>query len=135
MSSNISIVKICEFCKNEFIAKTTVTKTCSDPCAKRLYKLKQRNSKIAQAELQTEIKRKPQAYITTEEISVINAKQFLNLKEAAVLLNITPLTLRRWVLTGKTTSKKLGKKHVFDRNNLFNLPVIKSEVNQPLSSK
>ena len=118
MSSNISIVKICEYCKQDFIAKKTTSRTCSDDCAKRLYKLKQRNSKIAQTELQTQIKRRPQAYITTEEIKVINTKQFLNLKEAAILLNITPLTLRRWVFAGKVSSKKLGKKHVFDRNNL-----------------
>lgn len=70
MSSNISIVKICEFCKNEFIAKKTTTKTCSDDCAKRLYKLKQRSSKIAQAELKTEIKRKPQA---TDKVGAIMA--------------------------------------------------------------
>jgi hypothetical protein len=57
------IVKICEYCKNDFIAKKTSSKTCSDDCAKRLYKLNQRNKKIHQEELKTEIKRKPEAYI------------------------------------------------------------------------
>lgn len=126
MSSNISIVKICEYCNHEFIAKKTTSKTCSDDCAKRFYKLKKREEKIRQAELKTEINRKPKAFITEDQIRVINAKQFLNLKEAAILLNITPLTLRRWVLAGKVSSKKLGKKHVFDRNNLFSLSLVKS---------
>jgi len=64
MSSNIRIVKICEYCKKEFIAKTTVTQCCSDDCAKRFYKLKKRDRKISQAELNMEIKKKPDAYIT-----------------------------------------------------------------------
>jgi len=71
MSSNIKIVKICEFCNNEFIAKTTTTKCCSDNCSKRFYKLKIKNDKIGKAELKTEIKRKPKAFITEEEINVI----------------------------------------------------------------
>src|ERR1035438_5432255 len=104
MSSNMRIVKICGFCKNEFVAKTTVTQCYSDACAKRFYKLKRRNGKIGQAELKTEILRKPGAYITEGEIKAIQAKEFLTLKEAALLLNESPLTLRRWVLAGKVKS-------------------------------
>jgi excisionase family DNA binding protein len=113
MSSNIRIVKTCEFCKNAFVAKTTVTQCCSDDCAKRLYKQKIRNSMISQAVLKTEIKRKPEAYITSEKLQLINEKEILDLKEAAMLLNVSPLTLRRWVLSGKYQSHKAGKKHLF----------------------
>jgi len=63
------ILKICEYCKNEFIAKKTNSKTCSDVCAKRLYKLNQSNSKIAQEELKTEIKRSPEAFIAEAKSS------------------------------------------------------------------
>lgn len=122
MSSNIRLLKICESCQTEFIAKTTVTQCCSDACAKRLYKLKKKNEKIAQAILKTQIKQKPSAYITEEQFKVINVKQFLTLKEAAFLLNISPLTLRRWVLSGKVSSKKLGKKHLFNRVELSKIP-------------
>ena len=107
MSSNIKIVKICEYCNNEFIAKTTKTKCCSDNCSKRFFKLKIKNGKIAQAELKTQIKRKPKALITEEEIKVIQAKENLTLVDAAILLNITPITLRRWVLGRKTSTKPL----------------------------
>lgn len=82
MSSNIRILKICEYCKHEFIAKKTTSKTCSDDCAKRLYKLKRRNSKIAQAELETEIRRRPSAYIKEDELKSIQSKENLTLKEA-----------------------------------------------------
>ena len=87
MSSNIRIVKICEYCNNEFIAKTTKTKCCSDNCSKRFYKLKIKNDKIAEANLKTEIKRKPKNFITEEEIKVIQAKENLTLIEALDLLN------------------------------------------------
>lgn len=108
------ILKTCEYCKNEFIAKTTVTQCCSDTCAKRFYKLKKRNGKmIAQAELKSDLKRKPKAYMPVDEIIAVQAKKHLTLKEAAFLLNISPLTLRRWTLAGKVTSQKIGKKHMF----------------------
>ena len=87
MSSNIRIVKACKFCKREFIAKTTVTQCCSDACAKRLYKLKKRNEAISQANLKTEIIRKPKAFVTEEQIKAITVKQFLTLKEVMALLS------------------------------------------------
>ena len=118
MSSNMQIVKICEYCSKEFIAKKTTTKCCSDDCAKRFYKLNKRNDKIAQVELKTEIRRQPKAFITEAEIRVIQTKQYLTLKEAAVLLNVSPLTLRRWTLDGKMQASKVGKKWMFEKINL-----------------
>ncbi len=115
MSSNLRLLKICEYCKNEFIAKKTTSKTCSDDCAKRFYKLRMRNDKIHQAELKTEIIRKPKAFITEDQVKVINSKHLLDLKEAAVLLNISPLTLRRWIFVNKVSSAKVGKKHIIKR--------------------
>ena len=121
MSSNMQILKICEYCSKEFIAKKTTTKCCSDDCAKRFYKLKIKNSKIAQAELKTEIRREPKAFITEEEVKAIQAKEYLTLKEASVLLNISPLTLRRWTLDGKMKADKVGKKWIFQRDIIFKI--------------
>jgi hypothetical protein len=71
MSSNLRIVKICAFCKQEFIAKKTTTATCSDPCAKRLYKLRLREQAISRAATETMVKRKPQAFVTDGQIKAI----------------------------------------------------------------
>src|ERR1700753_1427550 len=101
MSNNMQIMKICEFCKQEFIARTTVTQCCSDACAKRFYKLRKRNEAIRRAKIETAVKQKPEAYITEDQIRTIQAKEFLTLKEAALLLKVSPLTLRRWTLAGK----------------------------------
>jgi excisionase family DNA binding protein len=80
MSSNIRIIRICQFCGREFEARTTVTKTCSDPCAKRLYKQKQKAAKIERSNIETQaIKLKP--------IEDLKAKEFLTVKDMAKILN------------------------------------------------
>ena len=117
----MKILKTCEYCKQEFVAKTTVTKCCSDYCAKRLYKVKQREKKITVAVVKEESKQKPKAVITEEEIKAIQVKEYLTLKDAAFLLNISPLTLRRWTFSGKVESKKVGKKHIYKRQNLIKM--------------
>jgi len=122
MSSNMRIVKVCAYCKQDFIARKTTTETCSDVCAKRLYKVKQREKAIQRAEVGTMVKRKPHAYITEEEVKAIQAKEWLTLKEAALLLSVSPLTLRRWTLAGKVSSRKVGKKHAFRRADLMKIP-------------
>lgn len=122
MSSNIKIVKICEFCKPKFIGCKTTSRTCSDPRAKRLYKLRQREEAICRVEIETMVKRKPEAFITEEQVKVIQAKEWLTLNEAALLLNLSPLTLRRWTLGGRVQSRKVGRKHVFQRIDLMKIP-------------
>ena len=84
MSSNMRILKTCEFCKIEFIAKKTSSKTCSDGCAKRLYKQNQRSKKIEQTVVREEVKKKPSAFVDEQEIKAIQAKENLTLKEAAL---------------------------------------------------
>lgn len=121
MSSNLRIIKMCEFCKQEFMARTTVTQCCSGACAKRFYKFKKRNEAIRRANIKTAVKQKPEAYITEEQIRVIQAKEWLTLNEAAILLNVSPLTLRRWTLAGKVRSEKVGKKHAFRKAELMKI--------------
>jgi excisionase family DNA binding protein len=118
MSSNLRIVKLCAYCKQEFIARKTTTETCSDACAKRFYKVKQREKAVQRVEEETMVKREAKAFITEDEVKTIQAKEWLTLKEAALLLNISPLTLRRWTLAGRVKSKKVGKKHMFERKSL-----------------
>src|ERR1700754_5155656 len=68
--------------------------------------------------VETMVKRKPEKLITAEQVKVKQAKEWLSLKEAAMVLNVSPLTLSRWVLTGKVKSEKVGRKHLFKMENL-----------------
>ena len=68
------------------------------------------------------VKREPKTYITEDEVKAIQAKEWLTLVEAALLLNVSSLTLRRWTLAGKVKSKKVGRKHAFRRADLMKIP-------------
>ena len=115
MSSNMQILKVCEYCKKDFIAKKTTSACCSDNCAKRFYKDRKRNEKIKLAEVETKNKKSLSAAKLEDEFQLINTKQFLTLIEAAMLLNVSPLTLRRWTLAKQITASKSGKKWIFDK--------------------
>lgn len=54
MSSNLKIPKICEFCKNTFIARTTRTRYCSHTCNSRAYKTVEKQAIAEKAKIQTE---------------------------------------------------------------------------------
>ena len=57
-------------------------------------------------------------YIKEDELKTILLKENLTLKKAAVLVNVSPLTLRRWISAGKVRSSKGGKKHLIKRSGL-----------------
>jgi excisionase family DNA binding protein len=69
--------------------------------------------------LKTEINRSPKTFIAEGQIKAIQAKEYLTLKEGAIFLNISALTLRRWTLAGKVISQKIGRKHLFRRQDLI----------------
>lgn len=76
MSSNIQVQRICQQCGKEFTARTTVTKTCSDSCAKKLYRAKQKAAKIETSD--TEARQ-----IKTRLIEELKAKDILTIAETA----------------------------------------------------
>ena len=116
MSSNMQILKVCDYCKKDFIAKKTTSACCSDNCAKMFYKKRKRDEKITTAEVETKSKKMLSAAIVVDEYKIIDAKQYLTLVEAALLLNVSPLTLRRWTLLNQIPASKIGKKWIFDKS-------------------
>lgn len=118
MSSNIQIRKTCEYCQQEFIAKTTKTRYCSHRCNQRHYKQLKREEKIQTAE-QKEAN-PPEDAATFETIA---AKKYLSIKEAALLLGVSERTFYRLMKDGTVKSHKLGGRTIIrqtDIDNLFN---------------
>ncbi|TWF33686.1 excisionase family DNA binding protein [Chitinophaga polysaccharea] len=113
MSSNIRLNKVCQHCQQEFIAKTMLTRYCSHACNRKAYKQAKREEKLKSAIHDVSVQ--PTILSTAISWHTLEDKLLLNLKEAAQLLNISPLTLRRWLKDGIITSSRLGKKHLFDR--------------------
>ena len=100
MSSNIRIPRVCRYCNNEFIAKTTVTKYCGDNCAKRAYKDRVRKKKITKAVNNDRVLR-------LDSQDIINIKPYLTVKEAASLLNVSIRTTYRLVEDGSLPAVNL----------------------------
>lgn len=103
MSSNIFIQRICEHCSKEFTARTTVTKFCSDACAKRAYKARKRAEKIEESNTETfQVKNKP--------IEELKAKEFLSVKDIALLLGCSTRTAYRLIDKGKINAVNLSER-------------------------
>lgn len=120
MSTNIEIARICEFCKNEFTAKTTKTRYCSHSCNSRGYKVLAKLAKLSASNGETERARKP---------DLDNAKQqeFLSINQAALLFGISRRTIYRIITRGELDIAKFGARTIVrrcDMDSFFALPVV-----------
>ena len=114
MSSNIQIRRICQHCGKEFTARTTVTKYCSDNCAKRAYKQRMKEMKIQVSHEETQkIKEKP--------IEEIKAKEFLSIADTSKLLGVSPRTLYRMIRRKELKIGKAGKRTIIRRSEIDRL--------------
>jgi excisionase family DNA binding protein len=103
MSSNIEVQRICQHCGKEFTARTTVTKNCSDKCSKEAYKARARVSKIEASNKQTQL-------IKTQPIELLKAKEFLTVREVALLLNCSLRSAYYYIETGTIKAVNLGQR-------------------------
>ena len=108
MSSNIKAERICQFCTSVFIAKTTVTKYCSHTCASRASKKRLKDQKIetSNAEI-TKLKTKP--------LGNLIGKEFLSVKEVALLLGASSKTIYRILERDKINFHKLSERKTLIR--------------------
>ncbi|MCL3781175.1 DNA-binding protein [Prolixibacteraceae bacterium JC049] len=119
MSSNIRVSKVCEFCGEEFTARTTVTRFCGDRCAKRSYKQRKRENKISRAIVETNQQRL--LSVTELNMEAINQKDYLSIKEAFTLLGISERTFYRLMKSGKIKATKLGNRTIIKRSEIDKL--------------
>lgn len=113
MSSNIRLDKTCQFCGNKYVAKTTVTKFCSDECAKRAYKARIREQKIMKA---VEEEQQEAAYNP-----IVSKKDFLSIKEACLLVGVSRWTLYRLIDKASLNAGKLGRRTIIRRIDIDSL--------------
>lgn len=114
MSSNIYIQRICTHCHVEFMARTTVTKFCSERCSKKAYKLRIKIVKINKSKIETEI-------IKKQLIEPIKDKEFLSIIDASKLLGISRTTLWRLVTNDRLKVTKIGRRSIFRKIDIDNL--------------
>jgi excisionase family DNA binding protein len=117
MSTNIKVQRICQHCGNEFTAKTTVTKFCSDNCAKRAYKKRVKAVKIEMSNKQTQ-------QMIVRPIEQLKAKEFLTVRDVSALLNISLRTTYRLIEQGNIKAVNLSERKTLvkrsDIDRIFN---------------
>jgi len=111
MSSEIRVQRVCEHCAQTFEAKTTVTRFCSDYCAKRAYKLRQRKARIEASKAETrQVIRRPLAEIQT--------KDFLSVEDVCDLFGVSRSTVWRLCRAKRVKSAKIGRKRLILRTSI-----------------
>lgn len=103
MSSKIRLNRICQHCGNEFEARTTVTKYCGDNCAKRAYKVRQREAKIEVSNIET-------AKFASKPLEDIKAKEFLTVRDVATLLNSSRQTVYSLISSGSIKAVNIAQR-------------------------
>ena len=108
MSTNISVKRVCEYCKETFDAQTTTTRYCSKTCNSRGYKLIAKQKKIAESNLVT-------SQTMNKIKEPIKEKDFLSVKEASLLLNISTKTLYRLIDRNDLNAFKFSERNTLIR--------------------
>ncbi|HUX59028.1 MAG TPA: helix-turn-helix domain-containing protein [Bacteroidales bacterium] len=111
MSSNLNFKKNCEFCGNEFDAKTLYTRYCSHICNSRHYKQLKRDEKIRSIQ-------SPEQHPEKEALVYdpsLQRKEFLSVDETATLLGASIRTIQRMISKGNLKAGKLGRRTIVKR--------------------
>lgn len=115
MSSNISVIRVCEHCGKDFTARTTVTRFCSDLCGKRNYKQRQKEKKINQSNKETETKKQSRV----KQIKDVSILDYLNPTDTARLLMCSVRNVYKLIDAGKLPYAQLSeKKRLISRNDI-----------------
>ena len=118
MSSNIRVQRICQHCKQEFTARTTVTKYCGNRCAKYAYKARHRKKNVEKSNAETKA-------IIEKPLTNLNIKAFLSIAEASKLLGVSRSTFNRMMKRGAVRFAKVGTRVIIRRadiESIFELP-------------
>lgn len=104
MSSNIRLKSICEYCGNEFIAKTLKTRYCSHKCNSRDYKARKKKQKIKEASL---LKNNQ---VQAKNLDIINSKDFLTVQDVSQIIGCSTRTVYRLINNGTIKAVNLSER-------------------------
>lgn len=132
MSSNIRLKKVCQHCGQPFIAKTTVTKFCSDDCAKRNYKKRQKQQRVTKAILETNDQLQNSHVSTSSKKRAIPPierlnRDWINIRDLSELSGIGERTLFRLIKEPAFPKLKVGRKLLFNKQQVTEYFISKTE--------
>ena len=120
MTTFIQVRRICEYCNQEFLSKTTVTRFCSKTCSSRFIKAKKRGDKI-------DAHNKDYVDSVDVQIEKLKVKEFLKVKEVAALLDCSSRTVYNYIDQGVIEVMNIGLRMTrVKKDSLDKLIVLKS---------
>lgn len=108
MSSNIRVKRICQYCGNEFTARTTTTLYCSHRCASTAYKARKRAEKLQKSNTETK-------QIKNKLIEELKAQEFLTVTEVSMLINCSRQNVYKLINSGKLKATNILEKKTIVR--------------------
>ena len=124
MSSNLLLKKVCKHCGNIFTAKTTVTKFCSDDCAKKNYKLRKKQEAVNLSNDQTKstiLKGNKEGNVG----SVSDQQEIVDIKVLSAVTSISERTLYRLVKDPSFPKIKIGRSVLFHKKTVIQFIISK----------
>ncbi|MCS4432834.1 excisionase family DNA-binding protein [Aquiflexum gelatinilyticum] len=126
MSSNIRVKRKCDYCKEEFEAKTLHTRYCSHSCNRRHYKQVKREEKLFSYKEEftdPEENGNDQKKIGSENLKVtgIREKDYLSISESAIYLGVSKRTIERNIASGKLQVVRLGNRVIVPKESISKL--------------
>ena len=114
MSSKIEIQRICEYCGNDFTARTTKTRYCSHTCNGRAYHAGMKSLKVERSNKETQ-------RIISKPFEELKTKPFLSIAEVGKLLGISRRTIYRMMDRKELNAGKAGKRTIIQRSDIDKL--------------
>ncbi len=103
MTSTFKIQRICQYCKEEFSARTTVTKYCSHLCNKKALKEKYKSDKVEASHSET-------VAFKLNTVNEAKIKDYLTPKEVAALLNLSIRTIYKLIESGDIKALRISER-------------------------
>lgn len=118
MSSNIRIKRICNYCGEEFEARTLQTKYCSHRCNSRHYKNRKREEKIEEVPLEN-LQQKRNKIIG--DLSHLQHREYFSVDEAAAYIGISRRTIYRLIKNHELKIHKIGARTIIKKSSIETL--------------
>jgi excisionase family DNA binding protein len=120
------INKICKHCSNLFVAQKVTTKFCSHRCGQLNYKLRAKLEKKGEAEKETKNLIDLKLRVNAVSLEIIRQKDFLTVREIAVLIGCSKQTVYKLIHSGKIKATNISEKKTLilrsDIDRMFDYP-------------
>lgn len=156
MSSNITLDRVCEHCKQLFTARTTKTRYCSHTCNQKAYRVQQKKENIRRSNLESsktiilnhslsspetqdqsnvwnQVQQEHQTNIpeqTNESPPTTHQRETITIKELILILGVSERTLYRLLKTEGFPKLKVRRRVLFNKQTVIDFITTKYQADE-----